>query len=388
MKRIRTGKGGSSSRHTSASTPPSGTKPSSSETPTTSRSGNRDGGAPSSRGSRAESRTISGTSGFENARNPGGSSRGEAPRIAHEPVLLAEVLAQLAPREGGRYLDGTVGGGGHATAILEASGPDGWLLGLDRDPAALAIAARELARFADRAVLARANFAFLDDVAGEHGFVPLDGVLLDLGLSSIQLADEERGFSFRSRGPLDMRADPDGSVRAADVVNSWAEKDLRRVFAEYGEEPEAARVAGAIVRRRVKAPFEAADDLGRFVAGVKTRRPRGIDPATRVFQALRIAVNDELANLERALAAAMRVVRPGGRIVAISFHSLEDRIVKQFFARESRDCICPPHLPTCVCGHRAGLRVLTRRPLRAASAEVDRNPRARSAALRAAERLP
>ena len=301
---------------------------------------------------------------------------------------MAEVLAQLAPREGGRYLDGTVGAGGHAAAILDAAAPSGQLLGLDRDPAALGIATRELARFGDRVVLTRANFAFLDDVAGAHGFVPVDGVLLDLGLSSIQLADEERGFSFRSRGPLDMRADPDGRIRAADIVNSWAEKDLRRVFAEYGEEPEAARVAGAIVRRRVKVPFEAADDLGRFVAGVKTRRPRGIDPATRVFQALRIAVNDELANLERALSAAMRVVRPGGRIVVISFHSLEDRIVKQFFARESRDCICPPHLPTCVCGHRAGLRALTRRPLRAASAEVDRNPRARSAALRAAERLP
>ena len=301
---------------------------------------------------------------------------------------MAEVLAQLDPREGGRYLDGTVGGGGHAAAILEASAPGGRLLGLDRDPAALVIAERELARFGDRAVLVRANFAFLDDVAGAHGVIPVDGVLLDLGLSSIQLADEERGFSFRSRGPLDMRADPDERIRAADIVNSWAEKDLRRVFAEYGEEPEAARVAGAIVRRRVKMPFEVADDLGRFVAGVKTRRPRGIDPATRVFQALRIAVNDELANLERALTAAIRIVRPGGRIAVISFHSLEDRIVKQFFARESRDCICPPHLPTCVCGHRAGLRVLTRRPLRAASAEVDRNPRARSAALRAAERLP
>src|SRR6185369_8770894 len=145
-----------------------------------------------------------------------------------------------------------------------------------------------------------------------------------------------------------------------DVVNSWAEKDLRAVFAEYGEEPEAARVAGAIVRRRVKTPFEAADELGRFVAGVKTRRPRGIDPATRVFQALRIAVNDELANLEQALAGAMRVLRPGGRIVVISFHSLEDRIVKQFFARESRDCICPPQQPVCTCGHKATIRLITR----------------------------
>jgi 16S rRNA (cytosine1402-N4)-methyltransferase len=300
---------------------------------------------------------------------------------------VAEVLAELGLREGGRYVDGTVGAGGHAAAILERTAPGGRVLGLDRDPAALVVAERELARFGGRAVLARGNFAVLDELAREHGFAPVDGVLLDLGLSSIQLADDERGFSFRSPGPLDMRSDPDIRESAADVVNAWSEKDLRRVFAEYGEEPEAARVAGAIVRRRGKTQFETADELGRFVAGVKTRRPRGVDPATRVFQALRIAVNDELANLEKGLAAAMNVLAPGGRLAVISFHSLEDRIVKRFFARESRDCICPPHLPTCVCGHRAGLRVVTRRPLRAASAEVDRNPRARSAALRVAERL-
>ncbi len=225
-------------------------------------------------------------------------------------------------------------------------------------------------------------------MAREHDFVPLDGVLLDLGLSSIQLADDERGFSFRSPGPLDMRADPDLRDTAGDIVNTWAETDLRRVFAEYGEEPEAARVAAAIARRRMKAHFGTAEELGRFVAGVKLRRPRTTDPATKVFQALRIAVNRELENLNAGLAAAMRALRPGGRLLVISFHSLEDRAVKQFFARESRDCICPPHLPTCVCGHRAGLRVVTRRPLRADSAEVARNPRARSAAFRVAEKLP
>ncbi|TMF27059.1 MAG: 16S rRNA (cytosine(1402)-N(4))-methyltransferase RsmH [Chloroflexi bacterium] len=280
---------------------------------------------PSSRGSRRTSNATFGTSGSRDVREG----------KLHEPVLLAEVLAQLDPREDGRYLDGTVGAGGHAAAILERSAPTGRVLGLDVDPKALGAAASELARFGDRAVLVRANYAVCDVVAREHDFVPLDGVLLDLGLSSIQLADEDRGFSFRSPGPLDMRADPDLRETAADIVNSWAEKDLRRVFAEYGEEPEAARVAGAIVRRRVKAPFEA-----------------------------------------------------GGRLLVISFHSLEDRAVKQFFARESRDCICPPHLPTCVCGHRAGLRVVTRRPLRADSAEVARNPRARSAAFRVAEKLP
>src|SRR5256886_3806859 len=287
MKRSRPGRGASSCRPTYGSTRRSKTRPSSSGTSTTSRSGSPDAGAPSSRTSRPRSSPISGTSGFDD----------ETPR-AHEPVLVAEVLAQLDPREGARYLDGTVGGGGHAAAILDASAPDGRLLGLDRDPAALVIATRELARFGDRAVLVRGNFAALDDLAGEHGFAPVDGVLLDLGLSSIQLADEDRGFSFRSTGPLDMRADPDLRETAADVVNSWAEKDLRRVFAEYGEEPEAAPLAGAIVRRPVKTPFGAADDLRRFVARVKTPRPRRIDPATPVFPALRIAVHHQPPNLE------------------------------------------------------------------------------------------
>ncbi len=280
-----------------------------------------------------------------------------------------------------------MGGGGHAEAILERTAPVGRLLGLDVDPKALEEARRVLARFGDRAVLVRSNFALCDVVARQHGFDALDGVLLDLGLSSIQLGDESRGFSFRATGPLDMRADPDLDVTAGDIVNSWDERDVRRVFADYGEEPEAGRIAAAIARRRTREPFLTADDLGRFVFGVKRQRSRGVDPATRVFQALRIAVNRELESLERGLAAAMSILRPGGRLAVISFHSLEDRAVKQFMARESRDCICPPHLPTCVCGHRAGLRVVTRRPLRADSAEVDRNPRARSAALRVAEKI-
>ncbi|HEX9270359.1 MAG TPA: 16S rRNA (cytosine(1402)-N(4))-methyltransferase RsmH [Candidatus Limnocylindria bacterium] len=306
---------------------------------------------------------------------------------AHEPVLLAEVLAGFAPREGSRFLDGTVGGGGHAAALLERSAPDGRLLGLDVDPAALAIARPRLAPFGDRAVLVQANFAVCDAVAREHGFSELDGVLFDLGLSSIQLADDARGFSFHASGPLDMRADPRLAVTAADVVNTWDDRALRRIFAELGEEPEAARVAAAIVRRRARGPFTTADELGQFVAGVKTARRAKIDPATRVFQALRMAVNDELGNLTQGLAAALRILRPGGRLAVIAFHSLEDRTVKTFMARESRDCICPPHLPTCVCGHRAGLRVVSRRPLMAAAGETARNPRARSARLRIAEKI-
>ena len=184
-----------------------------------------------------------------------------------------------------------------------------------------------------------------------------------------------------------MRADPGLGLTAADIVNAWDRDALRDVFATYGEEPEAGRIAAAIVRRRAREPFLTADDLGRFVFGVKTQRSRSVDPATRVFQALRIAVNDELANLSRGLVAALSLLRPGGRLAVVSFHSLEDRIVKQFMIRESRDCICPPHLPTCVCGHRASLRVVTRRPLRADSAEVSRNPRARSAVLRVGEKI-
>ena len=297
------------------------------------------------------------------------------------------MLAALRPAPGARFVDGTVGGGGHAAAILERTAPDGRLLGVDVDPRALDVARERLAPFGDRAVLVRANFAGLDDVARANGFLVSSGVLLDLGLSSIQLADESRGFSFRSEGPLDMRADPALRVSAADLVHHSEERELARIFSEYGEEPEARRIAAAIVRRRKTRPFESAGDLGRFVAGVKQKRPRGIDPATRVFQALRIAVNHELENLERALVAAIAVLEPGGRLAVISFHSLEDRAVKTFFARESRDCICPPHLPTCVCGHRAGLRVVTRRPVRPDAAEVARNPRARSAVLRVAEKL-
>ena len=280
-----------------------------------------------------------------------------------------------------------MGAGGHAAAILERSAPDGRLLGLDVDPAALEIARRELARFGDRCVLVRSNFALCDVVAREHGFAPLDAVVLDLGLSSIQLADERRGFSFRSEGPLDMRADPTLGETAADLVKTRSERELRQMFGELGGEAEAGRVAAAIARRRSIRPFETADDLARFVAGVKTKRRGRIDPATHVFQALRIAVNDELGNLERGLGAALDVLRPGGRLAVISFHSLEDRVVKTFMARESRDCICPPHLPTCVCGHRAGLRLVARRPVKPDAAEVERNPRARSAVLRVAEKL-
>src|ERR1700682_2281517 len=330
-----TRKGGSRSPHTSASTRTSATKPSSSATPTTSRSGSRDAGArispPSKAPSEATSR-ISGSSGERHADVAGAlDGRGRL----HEPVLLAELLAQLDPREGGRFLDGTVGGGGHAEAILDRTAPTGRLLGLDVDPRALEEERGVLARVGNRVGLDQGNFALLDVLARGRGFDQVDGILLDLGLSSIQLADGARGFSFRATGPLDMRADPRLEQTAADIVNSWKQEDLRDIFVRYGEESEAGRVAAAIVRRRTREPFLSADDLGRFVFGVKQQRSRTVDPATRVFQALRIAVNDELANLQQGLVAAMSLLRPRGRLAVISFHSLEDRMVKQYFLRES-----------------------------------------------------
>ena len=288
----------------------------------------------------------------------------------------------LAVRPGGVYIDGTVGGGGHAEAILESSAPDGRLLGLDRDPGALEAAGERLARFGGRAVLRHGSFARLAALA--EGFAPVDGVLLDLGLSSLQLADPARGFAFSQEGPLDMRFDPTApGPTAADLVNGLPVKELAALLYRYGEERQAGRIAEAIVAAR---PLETTRQLAEVIERAVGRRGR-IHPATRTFQALRIAVNKELEALEAALPQAVDLLRPGGRLVVISFHSLEDRIVKRFLRRESRDCICPPETPVCTCGHTAQLRLLTRKPVRPDPEEVERNPRARSARLRAAERI-
>ena len=301
---------------------------------------------------------------------------------------MAEVLTALDAAPGRSFLDGTVGAGGHADALLDRTAPDGRLLGLDRDPAALEHATATLARFGDRAVLVRANFAECDRVAREHGLAELDGVLLDLGLSSFQLADNERGFSFRSSGPLDMRADPDQSVTAADIVNDGTQHELRRIFLEYGEEPEAARLAAAIVRRRATTRFTASDEFGRFVAGVKRRRPPSTDPATRVFQALRIAVNDEIGSLRRGLTGAVRLLKPGGRLAVITFHSLEDRVVKEFGREQARDYVVPGEVdvPELRQPRAPVVRLVTRKAICASDAEVAANPRARSAQLRVMEK--
>ena len=309
--------------------------------------------------------------------------------FSHLSVLPEEVLALLDPAPGGVYLDGTVGGGGHARLILEASAPDGRLIGLDRDPSALHKAAEVLAPFGDRVVLRHRNFTDAAGVLAELGISDLDGMLLDLGVSSHQLDEASRGFSFRGEAPLDMRMDPTGGQTAADVVNAAAAEELVRIFREYGEERFAGRIARRIVQVRQQQPLTTTRQLAELVRDTVPggKVPARIHPATRVFQALRIHVNQELDHVSRGIATAIDLLKPGGRFVVISFHSLEDRIVKRFFQEEAKGCICPPRLPACVCNHRPRLEVLTRKGVRASEAEVEANPRARSAVLRAVRRI-
>ncbi len=303
----------------------------------------------------------------------------------HIPVLLTEVLEGLALRAGGTYLDCTVGGAGHAAAILAASGPTGRLLGLDRDPVAAARAAHRLARFGERARVVHSSYAQLAAVARAEGFSPVDGILFDLGFSSFQIDDPERGFSFRFDGPLDMRYDPSSAgPTAADLINRSTEDELVAMLWQYGEERQSRRIARALMRAR---PLQTTVGLAEVVSlAVGGRRGRRLHPATRTFQALRIAVNRELEILEAALPAAISLLRPGGRLAVIAFHSLEDRIVKRFFKQESQDCICPPELPICRCNHRASLRLVGSQPVQASVAETESNPRSRSAKLRVAEK--
>ncbi len=308
----------------------------------------------------------------------------------HLPVLAEEVVEMLAPAPGGLQIDATVGGGGHTERILEATDPDGRLLGLDADGAAIARVDRRLRpRFGDRLVLRQANFRELADVAPAAGFEAVDGLLFDLGLSSQQLADRTRGFGFRTGGPLDMRFDASRGTPAAELVATLDAGELAALFRRYGEEPQAGRIARAIVEARRVAPIETAEQLAALVERVVPVNPRvrrRIHPATRVFQALRIAVNAELDALQSGLAAAMDLLRPGGRLVVLSYHSLEDRIVKRFIAAERKGCVCPPELPVCVCGRNPRLRPLGK-PRTPSPEEVIANPRSRSARLRAAERI-
>jgi 16S rRNA (cytosine1402-N4)-methyltransferase len=308
----------------------------------------------------------------------------------HLPVLYQEIIHALRPREGSFYVDCTLGAGGHAAGILQASSPDGRLLGLDVDPDAIILAGQRLAGFGPRVVIRKASYRSLSEQLSTLDWPPVDGILLDLGASSMQFDTSARGFSFQQDAPLDMRFDPQQSVSAADLVNELAEAELADIIYRYGEERKSRQVARAIVKAR---PFNTTRQLAEVVAravsaGRKHRAGEGrIHPATRTFQALRIAVNAELEALETVLPQAVAVLAPGGRLAVIAFHSLEDRIVKNYFRQESRDCLCPPRQPVCTCGHHAVIRELTRQPIRPEAAEIEHNPRSRSARLRVAEKL-
>lgn len=302
---------------------------------------------------------------------------------AHVPVLLHETIAWLAPRSGGLYIDATAGGGGHSEALLLHSAPDGRVLSIDADPTAIRRVKDRLAPFGRRSVVVASNFKHLAQAAQSVGFSAVDGILLDLGLSSDQLAIASRGFALQADGPLDMRFDPALPLTAADLVNNLNEADLANLIYKYGEERLSRRIARSIVAAR---PVHTTGQLAEIIVRAVGRREK-IHPATRTFQALRIAVNDELGALAEALPQAVALLRPQGRMAVISYHSLEDRLVKQFMLREAADCICPPEAPVCTCTHQATIKIVTRKPIQPSREEIAANPRSRSAKLRVAERL-
>ncbi len=310
-------------------------------------------------------------------------------REKHESVLLEEAVELLDCKPGGTYVDGTIGGGGHAEKILERISPNGMLVGIDIDPHALKIAEERLRKYTAKVRLVHGNFSELQNIIGGMGLEGVDGILLDLGVSMFQLGDALRGFSFNLDGPLDMRMDPGATVTAADLVNKLSERDLKDIIRHYGEEKWAGRIARKVVEERKKAPFRTTGQLAALVERVVpgSADSRRIHPATRTFQALRIAVNEELQALARFLESAMAVLNKGGRLVVISFHSLEDRIVKRTFSYWARSCRCPKDTPVCECEGKPLVKLLTRKPVRPGDAEVAKNPRARSAKMRAVEKL-
>ncbi len=302
----------------------------------------------------------------------------------HEPVMLEECIKALHVQRGGRYVDCTVGGGGHAAAILEESSPGGRLLGIDADPHALRVAEEKLKPYGKDVILVNENFRYLENICNRYGFRPVNGILFDLGLSSLQLEEAGRGFSFRQDSPLDMRFSERQALTAADIVNTYPEPELARLLYRYGEERRSRQIARRIVQRRpLRTTLELARVVEQAVAGARGR----IHPATRTFQALRIAVNQELENLEIALEQALNLLGSGGRIVAISFHSLEDRLVKAFLRREAQKCLCPPGIPACICEHTPRLKILSKKVIKPSPTEVQANPRSRSARMRVGERI-
>jgi 16S rRNA (cytosine1402-N4)-methyltransferase len=302
----------------------------------------------------------------------------------HTSVLYKEVIEGLQPKSGGRYIDGTVGAGGHAFGILESSSPKGELLGLDRDPSALNVARERLKEFGDRVHLRQASYVEVENVAREIGWDAVNGIVLDLGLSSLQLEDAARGFAFKHEGPLDMRFDPATPITAGHLVNGGDPDDLADILFKFGEEHAARRIVKAIIKAR---PINTTQQLAAVVAASVGGKRGDTHPATRTFQALRIAVNGELDAVEKVLPLAVRLLTVGGRLAVISFHSLEDRLVKNFFHREARDCLCPPEQVVCVCGHKASVTEIARKPLTPSDEEVRINSRSRSAKLRMVEKI-
>ncbi len=304
----------------------------------------------------------------------------------HVPALLDEIIAGLQPRRGGYFVDCTVGLGGHAVAILEKVSPTGRLLGIDADPEAIKMSQDKLRDYGEAVTLVNDNFVNLEAICERYHFHPVDGILFDLGVSSLQLDTAERGFSFHLDAPLNMRFDPGQGLTASDIVNSFSEQELSKLIERYGEERHSRRIARHIVQNR---PIATTVELARLieqVAGAPTRRGK-IHPATRTFMALRIAVNNELQNLEQALNQTPNLLRPGGRLTVISYHSLEDRIVKQFMRSAASSCLCPPGTVICRCGHVPTLKLISRKVIKPTSLEIESNPRSRSAKLRIAERL-
>jgi 16S rRNA (cytosine1402-N4)-methyltransferase len=301
----------------------------------------------------------------------------------HVPVMPKEVIEGLAVQPGGRYVDCTVGTGGHASAILKYSSPGGQLLGIDADPSAAEVARKRLAGYGNSVVIVNDNFVHLEAICARYDFMPVHGILLDLGLSSLQLSDSGRGFSFQYAAPLDMRFSPDQKITAADIVNHYSEEELEHIIRNYGEEPNSRRIARFIVNER---PISTTIELAKVVEQATGFKRGRIHPATRTFQALRIAVNNELENLQATLKQAVKLLGFEGRLVVITYHSLEDRVVKQFMQRESKECVCPPEAMVCACRHTASLKLVNKKVITPSVEEISQNPRSRSAKLRIAER--
>ena len=324
-------------------------------------------------------------SGMAHQAEPGWNAAGY-----HQPVLLQETLDRLSPRDGGIYVDATVGDGGHALAILDQSAPGGRVLGIDRDPRSLLVAEQRLSHYGHRFIPVQGSYSQMTEICRSGGIsqadgaVQADGVLIDLGFSSRHIENPGYGFSFLRDEPLDMRYDPQESLTAAEIVNTFKQEELASLIFRFGEEPRSRSVAREIIRSR---PVNTTGELAQAVARSMGPAHRRIHPATKTFQALRIAVNGELDHLERGLAEVVDILAPGGILVVISYHSLEDRLVKNTLAREATRCICPPELPECVCGHQPRMRNVTRRVIKPSPEEVSRNPRSRSARMRAAQRL-